>query len=246
MRSSNLIFNAADAMPEGGVITLQTRKSGNGVVVEVRDTGTGMDEETRRRCLEPFYSTKGEHGSGLGLAMVYVMLKRHGGEIEIVSEKGRGTTMRLRFPLESPAPPSQTIPPAASGAAHHDLGVRILVVDDDPVLLESLRTALESDGHHVMTAEDGQSAIDAFEAAQLSGAPFAAVITDLGMPTIDGRRVSTVVNQMRPGTPVIMLTAWAHQVRDHDETLPNVDHILAKPADLAELRATLATVLRDK
>ena len=74
---------------------LQTRALGNGASIEVSDTGTGMDEQTRRRCLEPFFSTKGEHGNGLGLAMVYGMLKRHGGEIEIVSEPGRGTTMRL-------------------------------------------------------------------------------------------------------------------------------------------------------
>ena len=76
------------------------------------------------------------------------------------------------------------------------------------MLLESLRAALEADGHHVMTADDGQSAIDAFEAADKAGAPFAVVITDFVMPIIDGRKVSTVVNQMRPGTPVIMLTAW--------------------------------------
>jgi CheY-like chemotaxis protein len=238
----NLIFNAVDAMPEGGTITLQTRALENGASIEVRDTGTGMDEQTRRRCLEPFFSTKGEQGNGLGLAMVYGMLKRHGGEIDIASEPRHGTTMRLQFPVDSTSVHRQlTIPPA--GAIGASAGARILLADDDPALLESLRVALEADGHHVMTADDGQSAIDAFEAADKGGAPFAAVITDFVMPIVDGRRVSTVVNQMRPGTPVIMLTAWGHRARAQDDTLAYVDHIMAKPANLAELRATLARLL---
>ena len=240
----NLIFNAVDAMPKGGTITLQTRALGNGASIEVRDTGTGMDEQTRRRCLEPFFSTKGEHGNGLGLAMVYGMLKRHGGEIEIVSEEGRGTSMRLLFSSENTATERQlsTSRPGVTGGA--GAGARILLADDDPLVLESLRAALESDGHHVLTADDGQSAIDAFEAANKAGAPFTAVITDFVMPIIDGRTVSTVVNQIRPGTPVIMLTAWGNRVRAKDDTLPHVDHIMAKPANLAELRRTLERLLQ--
>jgi len=240
----NLIFNAVDAMPNGGTITLQTRALANGASIEVRDTGTGMDEQTRRRCLEPFFSTKGEHGNGLGLAMVYGMLKRHGGDIEIVSEPGRGTSMRLLFSSDNTRTERQlsTSRPGATGAA--GTGARILLADDDPLVLESLRDALTADGHHVLTADDGQSAIDAFEAANKAGAPFAAVITDFVMPIIDGRTVSTVVNQMRPGTPVIMLTAWGNRVRAHDDTLPHVDHILAKPANLAELRTTLKRLLQ--
>jgi len=240
----NLIFNAVDAMPGGGTITLETRALRNGAIIEVRDTGCGMDEQTRRRCLEPFFSTKGELGNGLGLAMVYGMLKRHGGEIEIVSEEGRGTTLRLLFTSDSTSverQPTTAPPPGAS--SRESIGVRILVADDDPMLLESLRAALEGDGHHVMTADDGQSAIDAFEAADKAGAPFAAVITDFVMPIVDGRKVSTAVNQMRPGTPVIMLTAWGNRVRAQDDTLPYVDHILAKPANLTELRNTLARLL---
>jgi PAS domain S-box-containing protein len=239
----NLIFNAADAMPQGGTITLQTRLLREGALIEVRDTGTGMNEETRRRCLEPFYSTKGEHGSGLGLAMAYGMLKRHGGDIEIVSEVGRGTTVRLRFPLDGEVRRASTENAAAMPGL--PLHARVLIADDDPLLLESLRGALEADGYTVMTAEDGQSAIDAFEAAQNAGAPFAAVITDFGMPMVDGRQLSTAVNQMRPATPVIMLTAWAHQFDQNDDSLPHVDQILAKPANLAELRAMLESLLRD-
>jgi signal transduction histidine kinase/CheY-like chemotaxis protein len=240
----NLIFNAVDAMPNGGTITLQTRALGNGASIEVRDTGTGMDEQTRRRCLEPFFSTKGEHGSGLGLAMVYGMLKRHGGEIEILSEPGQGTTMRLLLSTDNTRVerPHTTSPP--QGGVRRTTGARILLADDDPLLLESLRVALEADGHHVLTADDGQSAIDAFEAADRSGAPFAVVITDFVMPIVDGRKVSNVVNQMRPGTPVIMLTGYGNRVRAQDDTLPYVDHILAKPANLTELRNTLERLLQ--
>jgi CheY-like chemotaxis protein len=238
----NLIFNAVDAMPTGGTITLQTWGTPQGTVIEVRDTGIGMDEQTRRRCLEPFFSTKGEQGNGLGLAMVYGMLKRHDGEIEIVSEPGRGTTMRLLFPTgKVRAERAHTTPRPQGGPIN---GARILIVDDDPKQLESLRAALEEDGHHVLTADDGQTAIDAFEAADRSGAPFAAVITDFAMPAVDGRKVSTVINQMRPGTPVIMLTAYGKHVQAEDDTLPYVDQLLAKPANLVELRNTLERLLK--
>jgi CheY-like chemotaxis protein/anti-sigma regulatory factor (Ser/Thr protein kinase) len=239
----NLIFNAVDAMPAGGTITLQTWGTANGTIIEVRDTGTGMDEQTRRRCLEPFFSTKGEHGNGLGLAMVYGMLKRHDGEIEIISEPGRGTTMRLLFPSGKERI-EHTVPRSQDGARSPTTGARILIADDDPKLLESLRAALEADGHHVLTADDGQAAIDAFEAADRSGAPFAAVITDFAMPMVDGRKLSTVINQVRPGTPVIMLTAYGNRVHAQDDTLPYVDHILAKPANLVELRNTLERLLQ--
>ncbi len=209
----NLIFNAVDAMPAGGTITLQTRSLGKGASIEVRDTGAGMDEQTRRRCLEPFFSTKGEHGNGLGLAMVYGMLKRQGGDIEIASAPGRGTTMRLLFSVDGTLERSRRL--------RRRTGARILLADDDPWLLDSLRAALEADGHHVMTADDGQSAIDAFQAADKAGGPFAVVITDFEMPIIDGLHRSNVVNQIRPGTPVIMLTAWGDRVRARDDTRPS-------------------------
>src|SRR5207244_239257 len=111
----NLIFNAVDAMPDGGTLKLRTEVAPNaqGVRVEVADTGVGMDEETRRRCLEPFFTTKGERGTGLGLAMAYGMTQRHGADIEIESAVGRGTTVRLRFPVPTakPAASAVTAPP---------------------------------------------------------------------------------------------------------------------------------------
>ncbi|TMA55132.1 MAG: PAS domain S-box protein, partial [Deltaproteobacteria bacterium] len=141
----NLVFNAVDAMPEGGTLTLRTRAvsaepcAGNRealthVQVEVCDTGMGMDEDTRRRCLEPFFTTKGEHGTGLGLAMVYGIVQRHSAELEIDSTVGQGTTVRLIFavPLDVARKPAL---PAAHGQGPTQL--RLLIVDDDPLLLKS-------------------------------------------------------------------------------------------------------------
>src|SRR6266446_6197708 len=169
---TNLIFNAVDAMPDGGTLTLRTRLVTSGsrgaddvarhVHVEVADSGIGMDEETRRRCLEPFYTTKGERGTGLGLAMVYGMVQRHSADLDIDSAVGRGTTVRLIF-----AAADAVAAPVAAGAALQPLAqrLRILLVDDDPMLIKSLRDILEQDGHVVTAADGGQKGIDTFAAA---------------------------------------------------------------------------------
>src|SRR6185295_7643864 len=137
----NLIFNAVDAMPEGGTLTLRTTavKAGSNtpfVHVEVTDTGIGMDEETRRRCLEPFFTTKGERGTGLGLAMVYGVAQRHKAEIEMESALGKGTTVRMTFPVSVSNGAGLTQLAAATARPSR---LRILVVDDDPLLIKSLR-----------------------------------------------------------------------------------------------------------
>src|SRR5438445_4563125 len=151
-----LVFNAGDAMHEGGTLALRTGRFEGGregnqrpqVEVQVTDTGVGMDEDTRRRCLEPFFTTKGERGTGLGLAMVFGVTQRHGAEIEIESAPGKGTIVRLIFPVSASAvgAPETTMPTAIPTR------LRILVVDDDPLLLKSLRDTLEIDGHAVIMA----------------------------------------------------------------------------------------------
>jgi signal transduction histidine kinase/ActR/RegA family two-component response regulator/HAMP domain-containing protein len=234
---TNLFLNAFDAMPQGGTLTLRTRTAKELVLVEVSDTGTGMDEETRRRCLEPFYTTKGERGTGLGLAMVFGVAERHSADLEIESAPGKGTTFRLTFPAAAAgaaAPVAKTGPPAAAAK------LRVLVVDDDPLVAKVLRDTLKADGHDVTTANGGQAGIDTFRAAHASGGTFDLVMTDLGMPYVDGRKVAAAVKEASPSTPVILLTGWGQSLLDEGETPPHVDRLLSKPPKLAELREVLA------
>lgn len=232
----NLVLNAVDAIPEGGVLTLRTRLTGDTVAVEVEDDGVGMDEETRRRCLEPFFTTKGERGTGLGLAMVYGVVQRHGAEMDIRPAVGGGTLVRLSFPV--PAHVSARVGEATEPAPLSRL--RLLLIDDDPVLLKALGDTLEADGHLLTIANDGQAGIDAFSAAHARGETFAAVITDLGMPYVDGRKVAAAIKALSPSMPVLLLTGWGQGLAADAEVSPHIDQILGKPPKLRELRAALA------
>src|SRR5437667_4686393 len=215
----NLMFNAIDAMPDGGTMSLRTRTSAEQdpkprrVYFEVIDTGVGMDEDTQRRCLEPFFTSKGERGTGLGLATVYGMSERHSAEIEFESSPGEGTTIRLGF----------TAPDGSSDGliAHETVQVgfsplNILIIDDDPLVLNSLNDVLMADGHKVVAANGGTAGIESFRAAIAQNEPFDAVITDLGMPYVDGRQVAGAIKVLSRTTPVILLTGWGQRLLTND------------------------------
>jgi signal transduction histidine kinase/ActR/RegA family two-component response regulator len=246
---TNLLLNAIDALPEGGEIALTTRtvataaESSNSpiashVSIEVRDTGTGMDDETRQRCLEPFFSTKRlRGGAGLGLAMVYGMVERHQGKIEVDSAVGEGTCVRLVLPLRAP-------PANRSDTVHLSrLTVpsrRILCIDDEPMLRELVKEILEFQQHRVATADGGQAGLDAFQAARTRGEPFDIVITDLGMPHVDGRQVAQAIKSDSPDTPIIMLTGWGTMLKEEGNIPPQVDIVISKPPKLSDLMDALA------
>ncbi|HEY2464079.1 MAG TPA: ATP-binding protein [Steroidobacteraceae bacterium] len=242
---TNLIFNAVDAMPAGGTLAVRTRRAtvADGetrVLIEVTDTGVGMDENTRRRCLEPFYTTKGERGTGLGLAMVYGMIQRHSAELEIDSELGKGTTVRLNFPAVTSSVVSSS---KSKSAPVVKRPLRILLVDDDPLLIKSLQDTLKEDGHLVTATHGGHEGIEAFAAAAKRGEAFDIVVTDLGMPHVDGRKVATSIKSVSPTTPVVLLTGWGQRLIATNDTPAHVDKVLAKPPRLHELRAALAELV---
>jgi signal transduction histidine kinase/ActR/RegA family two-component response regulator len=244
---TNLILNAVDAMPAGGTLRVRSGLRGGPpgsmasaaavVFVEVLDTGVGMSEEVRSRCLEPFFSTKGERGTGLGLAMVYGMARRHSAELEIESTLGQGTLVRLIFPVTAAA---ESRPPVVAARL---APLRILLVDDDPLLLKSLRDVLQAEGHSVVAADGGQRGIDEFLGARDRGEPFSVVITDLGMPNVNGRAVAAAVKAASPHVSVILLTGWGRRSNDESELPENVDCLLGKPPRLAEIRSALAALV---
>ncbi|MGA2853344.1 MAG: ATP-binding protein [Verrucomicrobiota bacterium] len=243
----NLVLNAVDALPAGGVITVRTRAiipeggkpdaAPTHAVLEVSDTGVGMDEETGKHCLEPFFTTKGKRGTGLGLAMVYGVMERHEGKIEIDSKPDKGTTLRLIFPIR------QLTAKAPGSGEHHLPGpFRILFIDDEPTLRHLMRKILAHDGHQVEAPDGGRAGVDAFLAARDRGEPFDVVITDLGMPYMDGHEVAAAVKHESPGTPVVMLTGWGAFMKDDGALPAHVDGVLSKPPRVGEIRNILRSV----
>jgi CheY-like chemotaxis protein len=229
-------------MPDGGTLTIRTsqvKSSGpdeaDRVHIEIADTGIGMDEATQRRCLEPFFTTKGERGSGLGLAMVYGMITRHSAELQLESEPGKGSVFRLILAAAGGLAPER----AAVPVIFEPHPLRILLVDDDPLLIASLREVLLADGHDVTAANGGQVGIDTFNEAVRSSRPFSIVITDLGMPYVDGRRVAAAIKEASVSTPVVLLTGWGQRLVSEGDVPPHVDRVLNKPPRLMDLRSAL-------
>jgi DNA-binding response OmpR family regulator/signal transduction histidine kinase len=236
---TNLILNAVDAMPNGGALTLAghrdpvppTETDRAGVCVTLTDTGIGMSEEVRRHIFDPFYTTKGVRGTGLGLAVVYGIMERHGGHIDVTSTPGQGTTFTLRFQ----AAPSGAGNAPATNPTQAAAPRRILLIDDEAVVRNTVANLLRAGGHVVVEAESGAAGVAdlAVQAADL-------VITDLGMPEMTGWEVAQRVKAAWPTLPVVLLTGWGQQISDTAPGRECVDRVLGKPIRLEDLQATIA------
>jgi PAS domain S-box-containing protein len=225
----NLIFNAMDAMPTGGVLTVATRVAKAGwVELKISDTGIGMTEEVRRRIFEPFFTTKGLHGTGLGLSVVYGIVERHGGQIAVESALGKGTTFLLRLPTIETAP----IEPGPSTGGARPSPCTLLLIDDETAVRQVVGDLLRTAGHTVFEADSGPAGLRLFQAHAVD-----CVLTDLGMPEMTGWEVARVVKASRPHVPVILLTGWG----EHQQVEPSEAN-LGKPVRLNELLAAIQTV----
>ncbi|MEA3212744.1 MAG: hypothetical protein QOE70_5801 [Chthoniobacter sp.] len=230
---TNLIFNSVDALPQGGVITLCTRREDEAVALSISDSGTGMSEEVRQRCFEPFFTTKGKRGTGLGLSMVFGIIHRHAGTIDIESESGRGTTFAMRLPAAKVDCEMTPKAPTWSEAP-----LRILVVDDQPILSDLLCRHLQEDLHYAEAAASGSEALEKFGANH-----FDLVITDHVMAEMTGGKLAVAIKRLRPEIPVILLTSYAGDSTAEEECPAAIDLVLGKPLSRAALRLALAKVM---
>jgi PAS domain S-box-containing protein len=229
----NLCVNAVDAMPAGGVLTLRTRRVDEGhVSLEVEDTGIGMAEDVVARALEPFFTTKPVgKGTGLGLSRVFGTVQAHGGSLDIQSRPGEGTRIRILLPVD-PCPEAPEVGPAQGpGPGHRSL--RILVVDDDPLVRFSCLNLLAGSGHHPMGASGGQEALDRI----VRGDEWDLVMLDQNMPVLDGLETLLRLRRLRLDLPVLLVTGFLGPGnRSRLAEIPGV-RVLMKPYGIEELEA---------
>jgi CheY-like chemotaxis protein/nitrogen-specific signal transduction histidine kinase len=233
---AHILANAVDAAPEGSGVSVSTQMEGGEAIVSVTDSGSGMTPGVQARIFEPFYTTK-PGATGLGLCLAHGIVARHGGQIEVDSVAGRGTMVRVKFPVEGV---SRAEPASPAPAAHAPSGpTRCLVVDDDPQVRQMISDILSNAGHGVVMAVDGADGADKFK----SDSSFDVVVTDLAMPKLNGLQLARLCKTLRPSVPVVMLTGWGVLLTEDELAEHGVDEVLSKPVRMDQLLGTLTAVL---
>jgi CheY-like chemotaxis protein len=221
-----------EATPEGSSVTVTAQMEGGEAVLSVTDVGPGMTPGVQARVFEPFFTTK-PGATGLGLCLAHGIVARHGGQIEVDSVAGRGTTVRVKFPVEgvSRAEPARAprSAPAPGGPA------RCLVVDDDPQVRQMICDILSNAGHSVVMAVDGADGVEKFK----NDSSFDVVVTDLAMPKLNGLQLARLCKTLRPSVPVVMLTGWGVLLTEEQLAEHGVDEVLSKPVRMDQILGAL-------
>jgi signal transduction histidine kinase/ActR/RegA family two-component response regulator len=235
---TNLILNSVDAMPRGGTITITTDIEGDHVVVKVSDTGKGMNEEICQRCFEPFFSTKGKNGTGLGLSMAYGIIQKWGGTIIAESEINKGTTIIIHLPAEN-------IPPVRNREVATDpdavAPLIILVADDNPPSRDIVSRHLRANGHAVDTATNGHETV-----AMCLAKKYDLLVLDRVLADMDGLTIAATMSHEHPEFRIILLTGYNDPSEDTSRLPDGVDFLLEKPVTQSDLRWAIGNVLRKK
>jgi PAS domain S-box-containing protein len=236
---TNLIFNAIEAMPEGGRIEIRTFKRDERICIQILDTGMGMKEEVRKKIFEPFFTTKPFSHTGLGLSMSYGIIKRMIGEIDVESEVGKGTTLTMSFPISLEAKEEVTSFPSPEVRSRK--GARILVIDDEESVRSVLSRILTRVKYQVNVAESGEEGIRLFREKE-----YDMVLTDLGMPGMSGWDVCREVKKIRPRIPVGLITGWGNEVGEEKMKEVDLDFLISKPFDFNQILSTVAKTMESK
>jgi PAS domain S-box-containing protein len=229
----NLIVNAVDAMPQGGKLTICGERNGERLRLRFADTGIGMKEEVRERVFEPFYTTKGVHGTGLGLAVSYGIIERHQGMISVESKPGQGTT----FYIDLPYAEQIEIALEAAKPDNSTNSLSVLVVDDEEFVRETLAEMLQDLDHRVVTVEGGREALE-----KVSTGDFDLVFTDLAMPEMDGWETARAIHKSHPDLPVVRVTGYGATAQPPSGEQDLVAGIIGKPFDFDQVIGTIARV----
>ena len=233
---TNLIFNAVDAMPHGGTITLATRLENDSVILQISDTGTGMTEEVRRRCLEPFFTTKGDKGTGLGLSMMYGIIQRHEGTLEIETELGKGTSFLIHLAIHKGKKAIQGI----QSRQQPMRSLHILYVEDQTHVRDVIMKYLTGDGHTVEIASNGREGLQKFY-----GGRFDLIITDRAMPEMNGDQLALAIHKIAPNKPIILLSGTGDLMKAAGQNFQGVALALGKPVTVDHLRQAIAKAMSE-
>jgi PAS domain S-box-containing protein len=232
----NIINNAIDAMPEGGRITFQTWEKGDTVFIGIADDGCGMSKEVQSKIFDPFYTTKGLEGSGLGMSVSYGIIGKHGGKIDLISKEGKGTIFTIEFPVATEEIlPEISIEPVIDIQAEN---YRILVVDDVKEISDLLHVFLSRQGYNVDSVESGDAAIKMLEKER-----YDLVICDLGMPQVSGWDVIKVVESLDKKPKIGLITGWADMLDSLNQDDMGIDFIISKPIKYKKLSTTVKETL---
>ena len=234
---TNLIFNALEAMPEGGQIIIKTEAKENKIYLYFTDSGKGIPDRIKEKIFDPFFTTKGSQSSGLGLSVSYGIIKRHKGEIKVESTEGKGTTFTISIPIGLEV----FLKKEKLEELEKISSQKILVIDDEEGIREVLGTTLNDEGHQVILAESGRKGLVKFKQSN-----FDLILTDLGMPEMSGWELAKKTKEIDPGVPVGLITGWPITITKEKMKERGIDFILSKPFDCAKILKEVNALLKSK